>query len=105
MIRLRMTCLACPEQYDAFVDDSETQVGYLRLRHGHFRVDFPDCSGETIYEATPRGDGQFEADERHHYLSCAVDAIEKRIKFGPAAKVTPDVQYTIEDEAWRRRLA
>lgn len=98
MIRLRMTCGACPEQYDAYVDDTDTKVGYLRLRHGSFTVDFPDCGGETIYEASPRGDGQFEDDERHHYLSYAVDAIERRIKFGPAEKLreTPDVEYEIE---------
>lgn len=106
MIRLRMTCGACPEQYDAFVDGTEVKVGYLRLRHGHFRVDFPDCGDETIYEATPVGDGQFLDEERDYYLKFAVDAIEKRIKFGVAARPdAPDVEYEIEDEAWLRRTA
>ena len=35
--RLILTCGACPEQYDVF--DGDRQVGYLRLRHGHFRAD------------------------------------------------------------------
>jgi len=66
MIKLRLTCGACPEQYDAFL--GEIQVGYLRLRHGAFRVDYPECGGETIYEASPRGDGEFHDDERDYYL-------------------------------------
>jgi hypothetical protein len=44
------TCPACPEQYDA-VDETGQQVGYLRLRHGRFRVDYPHNGGTTIYEA------------------------------------------------------
>lgn len=35
-IELRQTCAACPEQYDAYLNGE--LVGYLRLRHGHFRV-------------------------------------------------------------------
>lgn len=97
MITLRLTCGACPEQYDAF-DEAGKKVGYMRLRHGHFRVDYPDVCHETIYEATPNGDGAFDDDERDHFLKCAVNAIERRIKYGPSEKVreTPDVQYKIE---------
>lgn len=95
MITLRLTCGACPEQYDAF-DENGKQVGYLRLRHGYFRVDYPECGGEAIFEGTPSGDGCFEDGERDHYLRCAVDAIERRIKYGPQSRVTPNVQYKIE---------
>lgn len=92
MIVLKLTCGACPEQYDAYDDaNGMVMVGYLRLRHGAFRVDFPDCGGETIFEACPRGDGEFYDDERDHYLKLAVDAIEKRIRFGK--KVEPDVSH------------
>jgi hypothetical protein len=97
LIRLVRTCDACPEQYDAF--DGEKQVGYLRLRHGSFRVDCPDSGGETVYEATPKGDGIFDCDERDYYLRFAVDAIQRwqrgEISGKPAA---PDVEYTTEDE-------
>lgn len=94
MIILKRTCYACPEQYDAFLDGK--QVGYLRLRHGDFRVDFPDCGGETIYEASPRGDGMFEDDERDYYLSWAVFCIEKRLADGKTTRPpAPDVQYKI----------
>jgi len=72
-IRLIQTCGACPEQYDAFL--GEKQVGYLRLRHGYFRVDYLECGGETIYEAYPEGDGIFDYDERDEYLLAAKEAI------------------------------
>ncbi len=77
-IRLELTCGACPEQYDAFWGDR--QVGYLRLRHGEFRVDVPDCGDETIYEAEPNGDGQFDDDERETYLTAAKEAIVQHLE-------------------------
>jgi hypothetical protein len=79
--KLIETCGACPEQYDVF--KGKQQVGYLRLRHGYFRVDVPNCGGETVYEAHPRGDGMFEPDERDFYLYKAVKAIEKRLENWP----------------------
>jgi hypothetical protein len=107
MIVLQKTCNACPEQYDAFVDDTDgPQVGYLRLRWGHFTVRFPDAEGELIYEANVGADGWTgifdEADnsERDYHLRFAVDAIEKRIKFGPSPQdkpAAPDVQYRVVD--------
>ena len=97
MITLKLSCSACPEQYDAF-DEEGKQVGYLRLRHGFFRVDFPDCGGETIYEVSPRGDGCFDDDERDRYLRFAVDAIERRIRNEAPLPIppAPDVEYKIE---------
>lgn len=93
-IHLVLTCGGCPEQYDAF--DGDRKVGYLRLRHGSFRVDVPECGGETIYEASPLGDGAFfDEGERDYYLRFAVDAIERwmrgEYKGRPPA---PDVKYT-----------
>jgi hypothetical protein len=74
--RLQQTCSACPEQYDVF-DDLGQQVAYFRLRHGGFRVDVPDASGETIYTANPKGDGAFFDDERVHYLTCGILAVQE----------------------------
>src|SRR5437660_8199656 len=54
VVRLEQTCFAYPEQYDAFIGDEK--VGYLRLRHGHFRVECPDAFAEMVYEASPSGD-------------------------------------------------
>jgi hypothetical protein len=79
-VKLDRTCVACPEQYDAYVENKK--VGYLRLRHGYFRVDFKDninLNGKTIYEASPKGDGIFEEDEREHYLTEAKIAIIKEL--------------------------
>jgi hypothetical protein len=90
-IRLVMTCNAFPEQYDAF--DGDKQVGYLRLRHGTFRVDVPTCGGETIYTAFPKGDGAFEDDdERDDYLRCAVTAILTSI----GRPTDADISYTVD---------
>jgi hypothetical protein len=73
------TCGACPEQYDVF-DRSNKRVGYLRLRHGWFRVDMPCCGGKTVYEAGPRGEGMFDDDEREFYLTEAIRAIRKELE-------------------------
>lgn len=75
---LVLTCGACPEQYDVF--EGEKQVAYFRLRHGHFRVDVPDCGGETVFTASPDGDGLFEDYERDNYLNKAVRAVEDYYK-------------------------
>lgn len=75
--QLKLTCSAFPEQYDVYKDG--VQVGYLRLRHGSFRVDYPGHhvdGGRTIYRAEPRGDGWFEDDEREGYLKKAIEAIQ-----------------------------
>lgn len=71
------TCGACPEQYDVFKGGS--QVGYLRLRHGYFRAETPDCGGVTVYSANPEGDGIFEDWERDNHLSLAIEAIDKYV--------------------------
>ena len=77
-IKLVRTSLAVPKQYDAF-DESGEQVGYLRLRHSRFRVDFPGIGGQTIFEASPQGDGIFDDDERDFYLQRACDAIASKL--------------------------
>ena len=81
-ITLKRTCYACPEQYDA-LDEAGNVVGYLRLRHGHFTVDFPDASGTEVYSASPKGDGIFEHDERQGYLDAAVAAIRQHLAAVP----------------------
>lgn len=74
-LTLVCTCNACPEQYDVFDADGK-QVGYLRLRHGHFRADAPVCGWRTVYEADTKGDGVFDDDERLPELRKAVAAIK-----------------------------
>jgi hypothetical protein len=76
------TCGCCPEQYDVFKDGK--QAAYLRLRHGFFRADVPDCGGETVFRGSPRGDGIFEDDERDMWLSAAIDAVDAYYKYKEA---------------------
>lgn len=64
---------ACPEQYDVFKNGE--QVAYLRLRHGYFTCEVPDCGGKLVYEARPEGDGIFEPEERERYLTAALQAV------------------------------
>lgn len=73
-IRFVQTSGACPEQYDAFV--GEEQVGYLRLRHGHFTVKCPDCGGALVYTGWLGDAGAFTDNEREMYLADARSAIE-----------------------------
>ena len=80
--KLVRTCYACPEQYDVFADGE--MVAYFRLRHGSFRVDVPDCGGQTIYTARPEGDGIFSYEERVHFLTEAILAVQKfYLNFSP----------------------
>lgn len=50
-IEFKQTCFACPEQYDA-VDDGR-EVGYLRLRHGHFTVSRSPYSPDLFERSFP----------------------------------------------------
>jgi hypothetical protein len=77
-LRLVCTCPACPEQYDVF--DGNKTVGYLRLRHGNFRADYPHHGGEVVYRSNPKGDGCFLDDERKQELTNAVRALKQRIE-------------------------
>jgi hypothetical protein len=100
-LRFKMTCGACPEQYDVFL--GEEQVGYVRLRHGTLRVDSPDCGGRVVYEASPNGDGCFDTpEERDFHLRHAGAAILKWIADGKPQEPAelppaPEIDYVLED--------
>lgn len=72
-IALNRTVIACPEIYEAFV--KEKQIGYLRLRHGHFIVRYPNASGTLVWESFPEGDGIFTDSERPLYLKIAKEKL------------------------------
>lgn len=61
------TCGACPEQYDVYLEGN--QVGYVRLRWGSLRCDYPNVGGETIYQHSFRDafSGCFDNDEQRDY--------------------------------------
>ena len=75
-----LTCSGCPEQYDVF-DSNGNQVGYVRLRWGYLRVDYPHHGGEVIYdyEFSDGWKGSFTEEEREHYLKEIAEAISNRI--------------------------
>jgi hypothetical protein len=66
----------CPEQYDVLIDGE--RAGYLRLRHGCLRANYPDFGGERVYQAEPTGDGIFDDGERGKYIGEALTAIINR---------------------------
>jgi len=73
-LTLEQTCSACPEQYNVFL--GEDIVGYMRLRPGYF---YAEAFEQTVYEASPNGDGIFGPVERPFHLSLACKAIRETI--------------------------
>ena len=91
IITLSLTCEACPEQYDAYLDGQ--QVGYLRLRHGQFTVEVPDVGGKCIYESHRMdGDGEFTDAERPRFLQAAVEAIAAEVGLATGEAVAYIIQ-------------
>lgn len=79
-IDLKLTCVSCPEQYDA--EYRGELVGYLRLRWGSFYVYYPWEHGEVIYGVDIGNPmtGRFTSiDERNLHLAKAKKAIAKMI--------------------------
>lgn len=72
-VELVCTSVACPEQYDAHFRGGV--IGYLRLRHGRFTVDYLGPGGDEVYMVRPEGDGAFEHEERDRYLRAAKIAL------------------------------
>lgn len=87
--RLELTCWACPEQYEVYLGSEH--IGYLRLRHGGFTAEYPECGGELVYEAEPLGDGYFEERERHGFLVEAVTALLLKHHEAPHAPAQREV--------------
>lgn len=63
----KLTCSACPEQYDVYEKDSK--IGYVRLRHGSLSLD-NEVSEYTIWQTNSvDGDGDFTNQERPYFLA------------------------------------
>ena len=80
-LTFKCTCFACPEQYDVF-DSNNNIVGYVRLRWGGLRCDYPDVGGETIYYESIGNDwlGEFENEtQRMKHLNRIADKIIEKI--------------------------
>ena len=51
-------------------------MGYLRLKYGEFTVDaYTPTDTVRVYEASPKGRQEFDADERQQYLDVAIAAL------------------------------
>ncbi|MEE8737909.1 MAG: hypothetical protein SOI66_03240 [Bifidobacterium sp.] len=98
---LTMTSPASPEQYDVFLGLS--QVGYLRFRHGHFWVHYPDVKGKRVYTAKLSEDfdhGAFSKEERDTQLTLALDAIVDALIKDKSSDFEhrPAFDYEIDDD-------
>jgi hypothetical protein len=56
--KLVCTCMACPEQYDVF--KNESKVGLLEVAPRQVQGRLPGRGGKTVYESKTEGDGIFE---------------------------------------------
>lgn len=84
----KLTCLACPEQYDVF--EGAQRIGYVRLRDGYLYVEHTPTDtllkewvdNETDSEGKQLcGDGNFETDEeRTYFLTKCADALLDFVK-------------------------
>lgn len=76
-LTFRLTCWACPEQYDVFLPSGK-QIGYVRLRHGGLRASCPDYGGDEVYWCNfdDGWKGLFDSDEeRQEHLKKIAEAI------------------------------
>ena len=75
------TCDEYPEQYDVY-DYRNRIVGYVKLRWGHLKCEYPDVGGKVIY-STSIGDelvGAFENEkQRELHLNIIADTINNHI--------------------------
>lgn len=74
------TCPACPEQYNV-MDEYGNPAGYVRLRNGKLRCDFPDYGMETIYSHSfeNKSKGAFDDDdEKIEFLLKIAKTINKK---------------------------
>jgi hypothetical protein len=77
-LEIKLSCGACPEQYEVFKDG--VQVAYYRLRHGEFTVNAPSVFSEQILTVEPNGDGIFDDNERLKYLTMAMRKVIESLK-------------------------
>lgn len=77
------TGYACPEQYDVYQSDSNDICGYVKIRYGKIRCDYPDACGETIYQKQISEDklqgGFYSHEERMFYLTEIAKAINVKL--------------------------
>lgn len=92
------TCYMCPEQYDVYRANGEL-CGYIRLRWGSLRADYPSIEGDTIYQHSFKDDfkGGFDSEEERNYflLEIAKEYQRTILKGIPCDLTDEDVSYEI----------
>lgn len=92
------TCYACPEQYDVYRSNGEL-CGYVRLRWGTLRADYPNVEGDSIYNYNFEDDfkGCFDSDEeRNKYIQEIAIEYQKTILGDIPTNITDnDVSFEI----------
>jgi hypothetical protein len=81
------TCYACPEQYDVFLEGKI--VGYVRLRWGMLRCNYPDVGGEEVYKHVFDEDylGCFNSDEdRNFHLEMIAQTLYNKLNESETAR-------------------
>ncbi len=96
--KLELTCGACPEQYDVLDRATGEKIAYLRLRHGHFRAEYPYDNGDIVYEADTIGDGVFEESERAIHIGKALLAIREAMGNN---KAITEYEKAMEGVTWK----
>ena len=104
---IKKTCSACPEQYEVWKDGKE--VGYLRLRHGHFTAEVTSFDPSVlVYGTDTLGDGTFFESERDIHLRNAINKIDIHLKRNGLIKRTQtkgnDMEKTFSLEVTKEEL-
>ena len=89
------TCYASPEQYDVYRANGEL-CGYVRLRWGSLRADYPNIDGDTIYqhEFEDNYKGCFDSDdERAKYLTEICNSYKRAILKNTPTKLSENEVY------------
>ncbi|MDR6548520.1 hypothetical protein J2810_004610 [Chryseobacterium rhizosphaerae] len=84
------------EVYHVYLNSE--QVGYIQLKYGILRVEYPEAGGELLLRKFPKGDNVFELDERNYYLEEAKKAIVIRAINSLAPIKESSSQEDIPDE-------
>jgi len=96
-VELRQVSRAMPESYELFRDGRE--IGYLRLRHGHFKVYHISQPTNPVYSTGTIGDGSFQDQfERETELRAAAVAVLREDGVRHPSPVFEIPEYIEEDE-------
>ena len=102
LMRLELTCHACPEQYDLKSLLDNKQLAYMRLRWSNFTCSYPDVGGEELVDEYINEDGWsgsfYNEEQRVEYLSKAIELVVKKIRDEEPCSLQQKIIDKIENE-------